>query len=377
MSLHIDFQTRIKKIRLEMEKKNLNVHVATKQGGVHYLLGEFAPWRSAVVVPFEGGLIGITVDVDVDRVQKGTWLKEFRRWEWALGKPTFSEVIALIIKEMGFSKGKIGLEFDNLLTKEFNEIHQYLPKAQLVDASNVIDTVMLIKEDVEFQFLKRAAQIADYGMHCAFESLEIGMTETKLAGVAEYAMRSAGNEWDWSITGGSEVGSGERTSYWHGWTEPATRKMIQNGDMITIDLHPMYNLYLCDQTNNAIMGKPNDKQQKLIEAWKEAVHVLIDGLRPGVVAKEAAQRVVKVLKKRGYGEQVAPLFGHGLGTTARMPPTISINSEDILQSNMMVVAVVNLTEPGVGGMRIETPVRVTENEPEIFSRLPIDIFVKE
>jgi Xaa-Pro aminopeptidase len=148
------------------------------------------------------------------------------------------------------------------------------------------------------------------------------------------------------------------------------------GDMITIDVHPMYNLYMCDQTNNAIIGKPNAKQEKLIEVWKEAVHTLIEGLKPGAVGKEVAQRTFKILEKRGFGDHVAPLFGHGLGTTARIPPTISVNSEDILQPNMMVVAVVNLTEPGVGGVRIETPVRVTEKGSELFSKSPIDVIVK-
>ncbi|MCX6260611.1 MAG: Xaa-Pro peptidase family protein [Bacteroidia bacterium] len=377
MPLHIDFKARVKKIRKEMEKKNLNVHVATKQGGVHYLLGEFAPWRSAVVIPIDGKLIGITVDIDVDRVQKGTWLSEFRLWQWALGKPTFAEVIAKTLTELGLSKGSIGLEYDNLIVRELEEIKHFLPKANLIDASNLVDTVMLVKEDAEIQFLKKAAQIADYGVHCAFESLEVGMTETELAGVAEYAMRKLGNEWDWSVTGGTEVGSGERTCYYHGWTEPATRKIIQYGDMITIDVHPMYNLYLCDQTNNAIIGKPNAKQQKLLEVWKEGVHILIDGLRPGAVGKDVALKAFKFLTEKGYGEHIAPLFGHGLGTTARIPPTISINSKDVLQPNMMVVAVLNLTEPSVGGLRIETPVRVTEKEPELFSKLPIDLTVIE
>lgn len=376
MSLHIDFHARVAKIRSKMSENDLDAHVATKQGGVHYLLGEFAPWRSAVIIPSEGSPVGITVDIDADRVQKGTWVSEFQPWQWALGKPTFSEVIAQVIKEMGFSNGKVGLELDNLTVKEYEEIRRSLPKVNIVDGSNIVDTVMLIKEDVEFQFLKRAAQIADYGVSCAFEAVKVGITETELAGVAEYAMRRLGSEWDWSVTGGTEVGSGERVCYFHGWTEPATRKVIQMGDMITIDVHPMYNLYMCDQTNNAIIGKPNAKQEKLIEVWKEAVHTLIEGLKPGAVGKEVAKRTFKILEKRGFGDHVAPLFGHGLGTTARIPPTISVNSEDILQPNMMVVAVVNLTEPGVGGVRIETPVRVTEKGSELFSKSPIDVIVK-
>lgn len=377
MALHIDFSERVRKVRAEMEKINLDALLVTKQGDVHYLLGEFAPWRTAVVVPKDGDLVGITVHIDSDRVRKGTWLKDIRLWEWALGSPSFSDVVSQTLKEIAPNKVDIGIQFDNLTLKEFETIRRDLPDVNFVDGSHVVDEVMYVKEDVELDYLRRAAEISDYGIYEAFNALRVGMTETELSGAAEYAMAKAGNEFNWSITGGTEVGSGWRTCYWHGWTEPTTRKMIQPGDMVTIDIHPMYNLYLSDQCNNFILGKPNANQQKLIEAWKEAVHVLFDGLRPGAVAKEVAKKTVKVIEKRGYMEHTSPLFGHGLGTTCRTSPTISVTSEDILQPNTCLVAVVNITQPGIGGMRIETPVRVTENGLEVFSKLPIDIFIKD
>lgn len=377
MALHIDFQERVRKIRYEMEKRNLDELVVTKQGDVHYLLGEFAPWRTAVIVPKDGDLVGITVHIDCDRVRKGTWLRDIRMWEWALGTPSFPEVVREALKEMVSNNDEIGLQFDNLTLREFDIIQKDFPGANFADGSDVVDNVMYVKEDVEIDYLRRVAEISDYGIWEAFNALRVGMTENELAGEAEYAMAKLGNEFNWSITGGTEVGSGWRTCYWHGWTEPSTHKIIQPGDMVTIDLHPMYNLYLSDQCNNYILGKPNPRQQNLIDAWKEAVHALIDAIRPGAVAKEVASKAVKVLEKRGYMDHVSPLFGHGLGTTCRTPPTISVTSEDVLKPNTGMVAVVNITEPGIGGMRIETPLRVTEGEPELFSKLPIDIMIKD
>jgi len=377
MSLYIDFKARVDKIRFEMDKRNLQALVATKQGGLHYLLGEFTPWRTAVFIPKEGKLIALTVHIDMDRVRKGTWIKDVRRWEWAIGSPSFPEMVATILKEMNLGDGAIGLELEDLRAKELEEIKKNLPTANFTDSSEVIDTVMYVKEEVELGYLRRAAEISDYGIYAALKALSVGITETELAGAAEYAMAKAGNEYNWSVTGGSEVGSGWRTCYWHGWTEPTTRKIVQPNDMVTIDLHPMYNLYLSDQCNNLIIGKPNAKQLELIDVWKETVRVLIDAMRPGVVAKEVAQKAVKFLEKKGYIEHAVPLFGHGLGTTCRTPPTISVTSEDVLQPNTCLIAVVNITQPGIGGMRIETPLRVTEGEPELFSKLPIEILIKD
>lgn len=377
MALHIDFAERIRKIRSQMKKRNLDGFVATKQGSLSYLLGVIAPWRSAVVIPMDGDLIGITVTIDADRVKKGTWLQDIRGWEWALKKPPFTEMITQALKEMKLGKSRVGLEYDDVTLKEIEGIRKDVPAMKLVDGSDLIDTVMLVKENVEIEFMKRAAQIADYGMEAAFSELKPGMTETELAGVAERAMRKAGNEWAWGYCCGSEVASGERTHYYHGWTEPPTRKIIQRGDMITVDLHPMYNLYLADQTNNAIIGQPTAKQRRLMDIWEEAVHILIDGLRPGAIAKDVASKVVKSLKKSRYSDHTIPLFGHGLGTSAKIPPIISVVSDDILQTNMMVVAVVNITEPGVGGVRIETPILITKEKPELFSKFPITPIIKD
>jgi Xaa-Pro aminopeptidase len=376
MALHIDFGARIEKIRSEMDRKNLEVLVTTKQGGVHYLLGEFAPWRTAVFVPQKGELIALTVHIDMDRVKQGTWIQDVRMWEWALGTPSFQEMVSTILKEMS-PKGSVGLEFDDLRVNEFDTIRKGLSSVNFVNAADLIEKVMYMKENVEIQYLRRAAEIADYGIYEAFDALEIGMTETELSGAAEYAMAKAGNEFNWSVTGGTEVGSGWRTAYWHGWTQPTTRKIIQPNDLVTIDIHPMYNLYLCDQCNNLMVGRPDAKQQELIKVWKEAVHLLIGAIRPGQVGKEVALEAVRYLEKTGYAEHASPLFGHGLGTTCRMPPTISVTSEDVLQPNTTLVAVVNITQPGIGGVRIETPVLVTEHGVEMLSKLPIDVLRKD
>jgi Xaa-Pro dipeptidase len=376
MALHIDFRARVEKIRAEMDRRNLVALVTTKQGGVHYVLGEFAPWRTAVFIPKKGEVVALTVHIDMDRVKQGTWVKDLRMWEWALGNPSFPEMVASILKEMSL-KGAIGMELDDLKVSEFETIQKNLSSARFENAAEVIETVMYEKEEVEIQYLRRAAEIADYGIYAAFENLRIGMTETELSGAAEYAMAKAGNEFNWSVTGGSEVGSGWRTAYWHGWTEPTTRKMIQPNDLVTIDIHPMYNLYLCDQCNNLMVGKPDSKQQELIKIWKETVHLLLGAIRPGTVAKEAAMAAVNYLKRVGYAEHASPLFGHGLGTTCRMPPTISVTSEDVLRPNTTLIAVVNLTQPGIGGMRIETPVLVKDSGSETLSKLPIDLLSKQ
>ena len=62
---------------------------------------------------------------------------------------------------------------------------------------------------------REASRIVDIGHQAVLEAIRDGdyrgMTETEIAGLAAYAMRKAGSEWEWSFTGGNEIASGYRT----------------------------------------------------------------------------------------------------------------------------------------------------------------------
>ena len=70
-------------------------------------------------------------------------------------------------------------------------------------------------------------------------------------------------------------------------------------------------------------------------------------------------------------------FGHGLGLEARIPPTISPENDYVLQDNMAMVAVVQLTDPAVGGLRLEMPLIITDRGAEKLCKTPIELYVKD
>ena len=77
----------------------------------------------------------------------------------------------------------------------------------------------------------------------------------QIAGLAAYAMRKAGSEWEWSFTGGNEIASGYRTGMAAGACTPATRRALQHGEPLTVDLHAMFKLGLGDHAHNYFIGK--------------------------------------------------------------------------------------------------------------------------
>lgn len=182
--------------------------------------------------------------------------------------------------------------------------------------------------------------------------------------------------WAWSVTGGTEVGSGPRTAFRRGVTQQATNRKIRKGEFVILDLHPMVDLYLADLGLPVILGEPNRDQQRLIEAWEETVSFLLSSLRPGKKASEICQEAVRIFGRHRLEEYGLPMFGHGLGTCARLRPFMNPKSQDVMTAGMVLALGTHLYVPGVGGLRLEYPTLITEQGAEALCSTPARVHRK-
>jgi Xaa-Pro aminopeptidase len=318
-----------------------------------------------LVVPKEGEPLGIWWERDWARIAQEGWLG--KNLSWGSGQ-SLVEVIVKALKEMGADRGRVAFEFKAaggrvamgiLHAFEYLDLKEKLPGLAMTDGCPLLDEVMLIKEKEEVVLMRQAAAIADSGFLAVENMIRPGLTENQVAGVAEGAMRSLGSEWNWSLSGGTEVGSGPRTAYPGGLTQPATDKIIQAGENIILDLHPMYRLYMADAAYNLILGRPSSEQARLAGVWEEAVAALLGETRPGVKISQAAKAAHQVFIKNDLGDHCLSSFGHGLGVDSRVTPSVGLQNDSCFQENMAFAAGVHLYVPGIGGMRLELPTLVT------------------
>ena len=139
-------------------------------------------------------------------------------------------------------KGVIGMEtgMGNYLPEghltlfEFVMLKAAMPKAHFKNAHDIIDKLSLIKDEGTINRFREASRIVDIGHKAVYDAIKNGgykkMTETEIAGLAAYAMRKAGSEWEWSFTGGNEIASGYRTGLAAGACTPASRRKLKTGD---------------------------------------------------------------------------------------------------------------------------------------------------
>jgi len=328
----------------------------------------------------------ITKLIDAERLNHESWLDNIMPYAPLPGMDLWDIVINKI-QELGLAKGTIGVELGHsprgntgyLFATEYDILKERLGEATFVTALNVVDKASYIKEPGEIKLLRQAAAIADAGIERVKESLEVGMSETEIAGIGEMELRRLGSEYHWAVTGSSEVASGYRASYSFNATTQPTEKLVQRGENIIVDLHPMYRLYYSDLAHNFILGEPTKDQLKYSDMYLQTAQTIVDNFKAGTTVGQVHTAVMDKVQSLQFPGTVIPSFGHGLGMMGHewYPPIVNNDEyrDVVLEDNVVEVAFLAMSVPGVWGMRLECPVLVTPNGGEMLCKTPLELTV--
>jgi len=372
-----EYSKRIAKLQERMDRNRLDGLLLTRRGSIAYIAGVWAPWRTAVILTKGGDASLLTSKNDLARVAAETWIDATDSWLRSRERP-FPDTVSDRLDAENLGDGRVGVEMGNatdvgvLTAYEYQAIEGRLPGVELIDATAAVNEVMVVKEPGEIENLRRANEICDVGIEAALDVLEPGISEIEVAGAMEYAQRKAGSEYNWSVTR-TEVGSGYKQARPNGFTPEPTDKLVQRGDLVTLDVHSVYNGYYGDLATNAVVGEPTEEQLALEDAFQSVVETLLGTLGPHASIGEVVERTDQAMRDTGLPGEFVSYYGHGLGTTARSGPTIVPEAEGELEPNTTLVAHAYICDPDVGGMRLETPVLITEDGVERLSKIPLEL----
>jgi Xaa-Pro aminopeptidase len=116
----------------------------------------------------------------------------------------------------------------------------------------------------------------------------------------------------------------------------------------------------------------SDAQAQLYTAVREAQDAAIRAVRPGVAASTIDAAARAALDRRGLGEAFGHGTGHGLGLEVHEEPRIARSSprlpDQVIEPGMVFTIEPGAYLPGIGGVRIEDDVLVTEDGCEVLTR---------
>lgn len=265
----------------------------------------------------------------------------------------------------------VGFEGDYMNLDQYQAYQEGLEGYDLVSISGLVERLRQIKDAGEIAIMRKAAAITDAGFKHILGYIRAGVRELDVALELEFFLRKQGAE---GLAFETIVASGVRSSLPHGH---ASEKLIENGDLVTLDFGARFQGYCSDMTRTVIMGEPSEKQREIYEVVLEAQLAGVAACRPGLMGKDLDSVCRDYIAAKGYGDNFGHSTGHGVGLYIHEGPRAAIGSEDVLEPNMMVTIEPGIYLPGWGGVRIEDLVLVTENGCERLSLSPKELIILE
>ncbi|ARD46830.1 Xaa-Pro dipeptidase [Sporosarcina sp. P37] len=279
---------------------------------------------------------------------------------------TVIQEVANQVKEMKIET--LGFEKEDLSYSQFEQ-YEELVGARLVPVAGLVEKLRLIKTPEEIEVLKQAAAIADAAFLYICSVIKAGKTELEIANELEFFMRKQGAA---SSSFDIIVASGKRGALPHG---VASDKVIETGDLVTMDYGALYNGYISDITRTVAIGEPSAKLREIYEVTQHAQELGVAQIKPGMTGIEADAITRDYIKSKGYGEAFGHSTGHGIGLEVHEAPSLSFRSDTVLVPNMTVTVEPGIYLPGVGGVRIEDDILITETGNERLTKSTKELLI--
>jgi Xaa-Pro dipeptidase len=148
---------------------------------------------------------------------------------------------------------------------------------------------------------------------------------------------------------------------------------LEVGDVIVADVSARVNGYWGDLTRCGTVGPASEWAQRTWGVLREAQAAAIEACRAGTPARDvdAAQRAI-VERAADLGRCLHGA-GHAIGTEVHEPPFLVPRTGAPLEAGMVLTIEPGLYASGVGGMRLEDDVVITDGDPVVLSRFGLEL----
>lgn len=353
--------TRLEKLRKLMGEENLPALLVTSPYNLRYLTN------------FTG-----TTGLALITLEKAFFVTDFRYLEQVAAQvsgyeivenkgPILQEVEHILEKE---SISTLGFEKDHVTYSTYEALEE-LSCQGLIPVSEMIESLREIKDEKEIATIKKAISISDAAYDYILKMIKPGMSEIEVANQLDFFMRAQGAT---SVSFDTIVASGKRSAMPHG---VASNKLLEKGDMVTLDFGCYYEGYVSDMTRTFALGDPGEKMKEIYDIVLKANEAVIEAAKAGVSGADLDEIARKIIGDAGYGENFGHGLGHGIGLEIHEGPAVSKNNHTPFVPGNIITDEPGIYLPGLGGVRIEDDLLILENSCEVLTKSPKTLIILE
>ncbi len=336
-------------VRQKMLAAGADTLLITQPANVRYLSGFSSP---------EDGRIFITED-EALLITDGRYIAQAKA-ESSLAQDIIASGAQWPARVLDLAKGKkLAVEIDDLSHKQFSHLNESL---ELIKVEAFINEFRLVKLPHELQLISQAAKLTDDAFTHILNIIKVGMSEVEVALELERFMRLRGAE---RVAFPITVASGFRSSYPHG---TASTKIINSGELVTLDFGACVEGYHSDMTRTIAMGDLPDAQAAMHAAVLEAEEAAVAAAGPEKDGRELDRLARDILGEHDLDKYFSHSLGHGVGLEIHEAPSLRPSESFILKAGMTATIEPGAYIPGEYGVRIEDLLVITSTGKHVLSQ---------
>jgi Xaa-Pro aminopeptidase len=340
-----EFEQRLIRAQKIMKSYKLDGLLLTSPQNIRYFTGYDSQfWESPtrpwfVVVPSSGKPIGIVPEIGESEFKK-TWLDDIKSWPSPRPDDEGISLVKATLDDLQKIYGQIGAEFGKEMAirmpvRDLLKLKEII-KTNIVDGSDAIWDMRMIKTNNEIERIKFICSIASDAYNSLPAKLAIGDTERAAVNKLKIDILNRGADNVPFMPGISGPGGVSQIV-----CGPSDR-ILENGDILFIDTGSTFDGYFCDFDRNFAFGSVSSDVERVNEVLWQATEAGIKAAVPGATTLDVFNAMNKIIEDGGaIGNNVGRL-GHGLGLQLTEPPSHRPEEKTIIKENMVLTI-----EPGM------------------------------
>ena len=243
----------------------------------------------------------------------------------------------------------------------------WFPITELVPTTGREENLRKVKDAGEVARIEEACRIADAALDNLRDRLAKCPQEAEFGRELDFEMRRLGASGPSFET---IVASGPNAAKPH--HRPDSTSVEKNAPIV-IDFGARVDGVCSDRTRTGWPGHLGDATlRRAVDVVLASQAAGVAAVRPGVAASEVDKACRDVIAEAGWADSFVHGTGHGVGLDIHEAPSVSASSTDTLEPGHVVTVEPGIYLPGLGGVRIEDTVVVTEDGCRPLTRTPKD-----
>jgi Xaa-Pro aminopeptidase len=252
-----------------------------------------------------------------------------------------------LIKVAHFDSAELTVsQLENMTDQLSSELRKIAP---------IVPKLRRRKTEPEIERMQLAALATDFAMAEVVPMLSQGLTERDIRDELDYRMRRHGAEFTSYDT---IVASGPNAARPH--HRPVSRR-IETGDSVVIDVGGLVDGYHSDMTRTFLIGDVDPVLSEMHEVVSHSQLLGLAAVRAGVLAQDVDKTCRDYIAEAGFASEFTHSTGHGVGLQIHEMPWVRTGFAEPLEVGEVVTVEPGVYREGLGGVRIEDLVVVTQS----------------